>query len=89
MPTISRFRGITIWMYFSEAIHAGRPHFHAEYAGASASFEIVTQARLAGALPARIERLVRQWGRAHAEELMANWERARDGRQLEPIDPLK
>ncbi len=38
MPCVSRFYGIVIAMYFDEANHAGRPHFHAEYAGAEASF---------------------------------------------------
>jgi hypothetical protein len=31
MPSISRFYGITIWMYWDEG-HHGRPHFHAHYA---------------------------------------------------------
>lgn len=76
-------------MYFSEAIHPGRPHFHAEYAGESASFEISTQARLVGVLPARVERLVKQWAHTHVEELMTNWERAREGHRLKPVEPLK
>ncbi len=40
MPSISRFCGITIRMFFNEDFHPGKPHFHAEYAGAKASFEI-------------------------------------------------
>ncbi len=42
MPRVSAFYGIVIEMYFREAHHSGRPHFHAEYAGAKASFDIET-----------------------------------------------
>jgi hypothetical protein len=40
MPSISRFYGITIRMFFNEDFHPGRPHFHAEYSGVKASFAI-------------------------------------------------
>jgi Domain of unknown function (DUF4160) len=42
MPRVSAFYGIVIWMYPGEGHHAGRPHFHAEYAGDEASFDIET-----------------------------------------------
>jgi hypothetical protein len=29
MPSISRFHGITIRMFFNEDFHPGTPHFHA------------------------------------------------------------
>ena len=51
MPEISRFLGITISMYFNDHLP---PHFHAEYNGAEASFEIATLSKLAGSLPPRI-----------------------------------
>jgi hypothetical protein len=89
VPTISRFRGITISMFFREGVHASRPHFHARYAGSHATFDAVDLSRLAGSMPPRIERLVRRWAAAHRGELLENWERARCGENPKPIDPLK
>jgi uncharacterized protein DUF4160 len=89
MPSISRFLGITIRMFFNENFHPGRPHFHAEHSGVKASFEIKGAKLIAGALPPRIEHIVRQWAREHEDELIANWERARNHQQLEPIDPFR
>ena len=44
-----------------ERVHAARPHFHASYAESRASFDAVDLTRLAGKLPLRIERVVRNW----------------------------
>ena len=88
VPRVSCFYGIEIKMFFNEDIHPGRPHFHAEYAETDASFEISTLNKLAGWLPPRIERLIKIWARAHEDELMQNWKRAKKHEQLEPIDPL-
>lgn len=89
MPRISSFHGITIRMFFNEDFHPGRPHFHAEHAGAEASFELESLQRLAGALPPRIEQMIKQWAREHEGELMANWKRARNHQRLKAIDPLR
>jgi len=43
---------------------------------------------LAGSIPARALRLVREWLAAHRAELEANWDRARDHEQPEPVAPL-
>src|SRR6476661_6598087 len=50
VPTISRFYGIVIRMYFSD--HAP-PHFHAVYAGEEAVIMIATGEILRGRLPDR------------------------------------
>ncbi|HEX8754154.1 MAG TPA: DUF4160 domain-containing protein [Solirubrobacterales bacterium] len=89
MPTVSQFLGIQIRMFFNEDIHQGRPHFHAVYADAAAVFDASDSSRLAGELPLRAERLVRRWAKAHRRELLENWERARSGLDLQPIEPLK
>jgi hypothetical protein len=88
VPRVSAFYGIVITMYFEEPRHLGRPHFHAEYAGAEASFDIDTFEPIAGRFPPRATRLVRSWARLHQEELHRNWQRARDEEPLLPIDPL-
>jgi len=85
MPRISAFYGIVIAMYYSD--HAP-PHFHALYAGSEAQIRIDSLEPLAGALPSRALRLVREWALAHREELELNWERARNGAPLDTIEPL-
>ena len=72
-------------MYYAEH---GAPHFHALYAGAEASVAIETLELLAGRLPERALRLVREWAELHRDELLANWVRARDAAPLERIAPL-
>jgi len=87
VPTISRFYGIVIRMYFAD--HAP-PHFHAVYAGEEAVIAIATLEVLRGALPDRALRMVREWASIHRDELDANWERTqipelasiRDDREL-------
>jgi hypothetical protein len=86
VPRISFFLGITIAMFWDERDHQVA-HFHAEYAGHVASIA-VDGAVLAGTMPARQLRLVREWAQLHQDELLANWERARRLEPLERIAPL-
>jgi hypothetical protein len=86
MPRISSFLGITIAMFWNERDHPV-PHFHAEYAGDTASIGI-DGTLIAGSLPRRQLRLVKEWSALHREELLANWERARQDQPLERIEPL-
>ncbi len=85
MPRISAFYGIVIAMYYREH---GIAHFHAMYAGAEATIAIDTLEILAGSLPDRALRLVRDWGELHRDELEVNWQRARESQPLERIEPL-
>jgi hypothetical protein len=80
MPTISRFFGIVIAMYFED--HAP-PHFHARYAGFRAVIRIDPIGLLQGELPPRALGLVMEWTGLHRRALLENWDRA--GR-LEPLD---
>lgn len=89
MPRVSYFFGITIRMYFNEAFHPGRPHFHAFYGGEHAAFDVTGLSRLNGELPPRVERLVREWARVRREDLLDNWERARSGGDVKSVEPLK
>ena len=86
MPRISSFFGIVIEMYFGD--HPP-PHFHARYGGETAKIEIATGTVLAGSLPGRALRLVREWTEQHREELEANWERVVNSDQPESIEPLQ
>jgi hypothetical protein len=85
MPTISRFYGIVIRMYFAD--HAP-PHFHAVYGGEEAVVAIADSTVLHGVVPERALRLVREWTELHREELLDDWRRAQQPNPLLPIDPL-
>jgi hypothetical protein len=85
VPTISRFYGIVIRMYFAD--HAP-PHFHAIYSGDEAVIAIGTWDVLRGALPDRALLLVRQWAAIHHDELVTNWRLAQIPDSLRQIDPL-
>lgn len=89
MPRISSFYGLTIWMYYDETHHRGRPHFHTTYGEDEATIDIGTMTIIAGSLPPRGRRLVVEWARAHEFELRRNWGRARRNEPLRPIDPLR
>lgn len=88
MPRISSFYGITIWMYYDEIHHGGRPHFHARYGETEASVDIEGLTLIAGRLPPRARRLVIEWAAAHQAELRDNWLRARRRQMLLPVEPL-
>jgi len=85
MPRISEFYGIVIEMYFAD--HAP-PHFHARYGGVEATIVIATGELLAGAIPGRALRLVREWLDAHRAEVEANWDRARRHEHPTSVPPL-
>ena len=86
MPTISRFFGITIRMYFDD--HAP-PHFHAYYGNESALFEIETLKIQSGEINRRAMILVLEWAMMHREELLQNWKKAEAHEALTPISPLE
>ncbi|HEY5344594.1 MAG TPA: DUF4160 domain-containing protein [Solirubrobacteraceae bacterium] len=87
MPSISRFYGITITMYWDETHHR-LPHFHARYAEYRASLDLAGEI-IIGSLPPRALQLVRDWAKLHADELTADWELAASEKPLNPIDPLR
>jgi hypothetical protein len=85
MPRLSMFYGIIIWMYRPDHPPA---HFHAQYGEDVAQIELGTLRVLNGSLPPRALRLVRQWARLHADELVENWKRAQALEPLVAIEPL-
>jgi hypothetical protein len=87
VPRISTFYGIGIWMYWYEAEHSERPHFHARYGSAKASVSVDGEL-LAGRLPPRALALAGEWAALHRDELLANWARARNLEPLASIAPL-
>jgi uncharacterized protein DUF4160 len=85
MPRICEFFGVVIYMYYND--HR-LPHFHAVYAEHEALFVIEILEILTGALPRRPRAFVVEWASLHREALRVNWERARQGLPLQPIEPL-
>jgi hypothetical protein len=85
MPEISRFYGISILFHTREHPPA---HFHAEYQGYEAVFDIATLRLAQGRLPPRARSLVVEWAALHREELMNTWAELRAGRMPEKIAPL-
>ena len=85
MPEISRFYGIVIAIFWDDHNPA---HFHARYGQHRAAIEIGSMRVLEGKLPPRALGLVVEWASQHYDELMRNWEEARNNRPLRKIDPL-
>ena len=85
VPEISRFLGITIRMYQRDH---GLPHFHAAYAEYGISVE-VESGIVYGIFPTRALRHVLEWAALHKEELLANWDSARQGKPIRRIAPLE
>ncbi len=86
MPEISRFFGIVIKMFFDEH---NPPHFHAEYSGNVALFDIRNLSLFSGHLPPRVKGFVIEWATIHQRELIENWERAQTQQDLLSIAPLE
>jgi len=85
MPELARFYGIIIRMYFKD--HSP-PHFHAEYQGQKAEFDIRTLEIMAGTIPKRARALVLEWATEHREELLSDWNLAVKKETPIPIEPL-
>ena len=86
MPRISQFYGIAVYLFYRD--HAP-PHFHAIYGEFEAEIEIATATVVDGKLPRKATALVAEWADLHRTELQRNWDLARAGQPLEPIEPLQ
>mgnify|MGYP000793883400 FL=1 len=64
------------------------PHFHAEYGKYKAIFDIDEGIIIKGALPRRQLKFVLAWAEIHKDELMQNWELAKENKPLNRINPL-
>ncbi|MDQ5933878.1 MAG: hypothetical protein QG574_1176 [Cyanobacteriota bacterium erpe_2018_sw_21hr_WHONDRS-SW48-000092_B_bin.40] len=86
MPTISKFYGILIRMFFND--HAP-PHFHAEYGEFKAVVNIQELTIMEGSLPRRAQQLVLDWAELHQQELLEDWHLCMAKEQPRPIAPLQ
>ena len=88
MPTISRFFGIGILMFYEDH---GPPHFHARHARFKAKVAITDFSVLSsrGNVTGRDIARMREWGRRHQLELLENWFRCQQGMALRKIKGLR
>ena len=86
MPLLSMFYGILIRMY-NNGEH-NPPHFHAEYQGHKATFNLDGEL-LKGDMPKSKVKLILAWSELHKDELLANWELAINEEPLYKIEPLR
>ena len=84
MPTISMFYGIIIRMYY---VDHNPPHFHAFYGDYKAIFNFEGEL-VEGNLPKTKIKLITAWTLIHKDELLANWELAKNSEKLYDINPL-
>ncbi len=82
MPTISRFQGVVVQMFYND--HPP-PHFHAQYNEDEVIVGISPLEVLRGEVPGNIMRKILPWALQYREELEANWGCAREGKALEQI----
>ena len=82
MPSIARFDGIAIYMYYND--HPP-PHFHARFQGGTMEVAISPVGILRGTLPAAQTAHVLAWARKRQQELLVDWQLARVGQPLQPI----
>jgi len=86
MPEISRFYGIIIRMFYNDH---NPPHFHIIYQEFEAVMSIVTLEVLDGEIPKRAMSLTLEWANQNRDQLLLNWERARNQEELNKIKPLE
>jgi hypothetical protein len=64
------------------------PHIHADYNGQKILVDIIKGRVLKGAFSARQLKFVLAWAEIHQDELMQDWELAKDNQPLIKIAPL-
>jgi len=84
MPEVSRFYGMIVKMFFSAGEH-NPPHIHVLYGEYAGLFDIRTGEMFEGDLPVRALSLLKEWLRAHRDELLEMW-RTQKIRRLPPLE---
>ena len=86
VPTICRFYGILIQMYYNDH---DPPHFHVVYNEFKAVIAINDLSILFGDLPPKAIGLVMEWARLHKSELLMDWNLSQQKQPLNSISPLE
>jgi hypothetical protein len=85
MPEICRFYGIIVKMYFNEH---NPPYFYAEYGEYKVIIDLENDV-INGFMPKRALKLLIEWMDLHYDELLENWDKCRNEKSPNKIDPLK
>ena len=85
LPVISMFRRIKITMYYSDH---NPPHFHVEYAGFKCLVDVLSGCVIYIDNWATCDQLSPKVFKKHKDELMQNWELAKEAQPLNKIEPL-
>ena len=85
MSEISLFFGIRVTINYNDHVP---PHFHAEYCENHVIIDIINCKVIKGYFPKRQLKLVLAWAEIHKDELIQNWELARNHQALYRIAPL-
>ena len=85
MPEISSFFGVRVTMYYDDH---NPPNFHAEYQDNKILVDIQKGRVLEGSFPSRQLKFVLAWAEIHNDELMVNWDLAKNDMPLNKIAPL-
>ena len=84
MPEICRFYGISITMNYNDH---NPPHFHATYQDYEIAVDIKTGV-VNGTMSKRALKIIFEWLELYKEELLQDWQLAKDRKTLLKIDPL-
>ena len=84
MPTISRFYGLSVKMYFKGSEH-NPPHIHVLYGEYMGAINIETQELLEGDLPSKALAMAKEWTKEHETELLDIW-KTQKIREIPPLE---
>jgi hypothetical protein len=85
MPEICRFFGIIILMNYNDH---NPPHFHAVYGDQEITVDI-HNGLVKGEMSKRALSMIFEWYELHREELLGDWNLARQREPLKKIQPLE
>ena len=83
MPTLARFNGVVVRMFFLAAEH-NPPHVHVYCVDQAAAIDIKTRQLIDGSIPQREAALAREWIAANEAALLEIWET----QQFKKLGPL-
>jgi len=83
------FYGIIVSLYYIDNKRHKKPHIHVRYQGKETVISIPDGKVLEGSIKPTKLKLVQAWVEIHKEELIADWELAKKGETVFPIEPLR
>lgn len=84
MPTICKFYGLHIMMFFRKREH-NPPHIHVRYGDNEALINVLDASIIHGNLPPTAYALTKEWTIMHKDELLDMW----NSKIIKQIEPLK